>query len=60
MPGLLLEAALAGNSLISYGCATPCSARFGRQARVLPDILALPDDAAGVARKSRRQREIAL
>ena len=60
MQDLLAEAVFAGNSLISYNGATPYNARFGRQPRMLPDMLALPDDVGGVGRNGHRLRELAL
>ena len=57
---LIAEAAFAGKSRISYGGATPCNAGFGRQPRILPDMLALPGGAARVAHYCRRLLEVAL
>ena len=58
---LLGESVFAGNSLVSYGGATPYNARFGRQPRMLPDLEAPPDTTApGPARYTHRIREVAL
>ena len=58
---LLAEAVFAGNSLVSYGGATPYNARFGRQPQMLPDLEAPPDTTApGTARSTHRIREVAL
>eukprot|EP00959_Pyramimonas_sp_CCMP1952_P056597 1182130-Pyramimonas_sp.AAC.1 len=60
MPDLLSEAAFAGNSLNSCGCAIPFQVWVGWQPVMPPDMSALPDDAAGAARAPRRLRELAL
>lgn len=49
---LLAEAVFAGNALVSVGGVTPYNARLGRQPRILPDILALPNDSAPGAGRS--------
>eukprot|EP00959_Pyramimonas_sp_CCMP1952_P217379 4546328-Pyramimonas_sp.AAC.1 len=55
MPDLLCEAVPSCRqpSCRFYGGAAPCNARFGRHPRMLADMFAFSDDAAGVARNSR-------
>ena len=60
MSDLLAECVCAGNSMVSWNGATPYNARFGRQPRMLPDMLAMPDDSAGIGRNMHRLREVAL
>ena len=60
MPALLAECVFAGNALTNVGGVTPYNARFGKQPRILPDLLALPDDSAGPGRNAHRIREIAV
>jgi hypothetical protein len=58
---LLAEAVFAGNSLITFGGASPYNSRFGRQPKMLPDFEAPPDTTvSGPARHTHRIREVSL